>query len=905
MIYFLDASGGIVQCMPESVYQGAAEGNKLFLVSPHAASAEVSAAFRLPDGTVTPRFRLEYAGALNGYSAANGQAVCGWSLALPASVTAQYGTVRVQFFFMAAGQGQEASAAAQFTVERGVPSELPAAPDADAYEDIVSALAALRADLINGYYPARAAVAWNDGHIYGANELVFYPAAGNYGALVRSKIADNAQPPFADGVLNGQYWETVVDFDSIADDYFADIQAERAAAQAAKTAAEAAKSAAETAEGSARASETAAQGYASAASDSAGQAQAAAEQAAGSAAAAGRSAGSAAASEAQAGLSASSAAASALAAQGYMEQAKNYAQREYILCSSFGELPDIGDSAFIYLVPSSSGGTGDDRYSEYLWIAEDGKYEYIGSVNDVDLSGYAQVTGSYPEMTVGNAANAAAAGKAAQDGDGNVISATYAKQNGTYPDMTAGNAGAARSLARTCIALVGNATEKVGWWKIGEVTAEKLVAATGYGGDYSAIVLFNGGAPQGSTVNVAVSGLIELDGRVESGAFISTNNQVKILCGNITEEDVGAVWTEDKLELYCNLRTSYSKQTFTLLSEFCADTMIDQFTFAPTFASAGAPSGLIKAVNVNRAAGAETAKCLESYRFGGISDEFADSYIELCNIPFVASGNASAVFLLNGYRYDELQRTALVEIDVRSSAEAWTYKQVKMLAGNMHYDRLRIYEDEDKTVRVFLHVEKEEFTMTPLSVMRAATVTVNYTRTNAALPSGAATGGNYNFAGYDAEGNEISATYVKKNDLEEGLQRLYPVGSIYFSVTDTNPETLFGFGTWQEWGSGRVPVGVAPQHTEFDTVEKTGGEKTHALSVNEMPPHTHALNYRPAAASSGEQVLLFDEGAVVRKQNALGTAESFSGMTTSYAGLGVVHNILQPYITCYMWKRTA
>ena len=89
MIYFLSASGGIAHCIPESVYQGSAEGNTLYLVSPHAASAEVSAAFRLPDGTITPRCRLEYAGILEGYAAENGTPVCGWRLALPASVTAQ------------------------------------------------------------------------------------------------------------------------------------------------------------------------------------------------------------------------------------------------------------------------------------------------------------------------------------------------------------------------------------------------------------------------------------------------------------------------------------------------------------------------------------------------------------------------------------------------------------------------------------------------------------------------------------------------------------------------------------------------------------------------------------------------------------------------------------------------
>jgi len=65
---------------------------------------------------------------------------------------------------------------------------------------------------------------------------------------------------------------------------------------------------------------------------------------------------------------------------------------------------------------------------------------------------------------------------------------------------------------------------------------------------------------------------------------------------------------------------------------------------------------------------------------------------------------------------------------------------------------------------------------------------------------------------------------------------LYPVGVIYMSVNATSPATLFG-GTWTAWGTGRVPVGVDTADTDFNTVEKVGGEKTHLLTAAEMP-HT-------------------------------------------------------------------
>lgn len=79
---------------------------------------------------------------------------------------------------------------------------------------------------------------------------------------------------------------------------------------------------------------------------------------------------------------------------------------------------------------------------------------------------------------------------------------------------------------------------------------------------------------------------------------------------------------------------------------------------------------------------------------------------------------------------------------------------------------------------------------------------------------------------------------------------LYPVGHLYFSVNETSPETLFG-GTWVSWGMGKVPVGVDLTQTEFNSVEKTGGEKTHLLTGaesglkghnHEQNPHNHEQN---------------------------------------------------------------
>ena len=120
---------------------------------------------------------------------------------------------------------------------------------------------------------------------------------------------------------------------------------------------------------------------------------------------------------------------------------------------------------------------------------------------------------------------------------------------------------------------------------------------------------------------------------------------------------------------------------------------------------------------------------------------------------------------------------------------------------------------------------------------------------------------------------------------------VYPVGSIYFNAAvATNPATLLGFGTWAAYGGGRVMVGVHSSGT-FDGLNETGGFETHALSIAELAAHTHTITPAPtgtggATGSSGERI----------------TAGTH---TTSSTGSGAAHNNLQPYITVYMWKRTA
>ncbi len=149
-------------------------------------------------------------------------------------------------------------------------------------------------------------------------------------------------------------------------------------------------------------------------------------------------------------------------------------------------------------------------------------------------------------------------------------------------------------------------------------------------------------------------------------------------------------------------------------------------------------------------------------------------------------------------------------------------------------------------------------------------------------------------------------------------QALHPVGSIYINATNaTNPSSLLGFGTWVSFGAGRVPVGFDGADPLFDTAEETGGSKD-AVVVS----HTHTFSGTTAAAGSHSHTVSANStvngagdigGGGNLAAGYMGTlttstapdhTHGFSGTTAATGSSGTNAN-LQPYVTVYMWKRTA
>jgi len=147
--------------------------------------------------------------------------------------------------------------------------------------------------------------------------------------------------------------------------------------------------------------------------------------------------------------------------------------------------------------------------------------------------------------------------------------------------------------------------------------------------------------------------------------------------------------------------------------------------------------------------------------------------------------------------------------------------------------------------------------------------------------------------------------------VQAALQLLYPVGTIYTnSSVSTNPATLLGFGTWTAFAAGRVMVGFNSSNALFDTAEETGGSAdsvvvshTHTATSTDSG-HAHTFPYQNSSTPGGGSAINTVAGG---NSGSTSTASGNASITTTIASAGVsaTNTNYQPYITVYIWKRTA
>lgn len=170
--------------------------------------------------------------------------------------------------------------------------------------------------------------------------------------------------------------------------------------------------------------------------------------------------------------------------------------------------------------------------------------------------------------------------------------------------------------------------------------------------------------------------------------------------------------------------------------------------------------------------------------------------------------------------------------------------------------------------------------------------------------------------------------------ISSAKQALMPVGTIVVLGVSTNPNTLYGFGTWTAI-AGKVLVGLDSGQTEFDTLDETGGHKklqahTHTRGTMEIESGTPGIRTGWSDNSGGGSMMYSQSSGALYTSRPAGDAYWWAGYTssgaagtntqyhtrinfkasnnwtgaTSSTGDGNAEN-LQPYIVKYMWQRTA
>ena len=137
------------------------------------------------------------------------------------------------------------------------------------------------------------------------------------------------------------------------------------------------------------------------------------------------------------------------------------------------------------------------------------------------------------------------------------------------------------------------------------------------------------------------------------------------------------------------------------------------------------------------------------------------------------------------------------------------------------------------------------------------------------------------------------------------LNLIYPVGSIYMSVSSTSPATFLG-GTWVQikdtflLASGTTYAAGA-----------TGGEATHTLTKNELPAHYHDVvdNSNTAHVYTSAKGVVTSGGTwaarLTSNYGAVDISNETYRLSTTSTGGNQPHNNMPPYLAVYVWKRTA
>lgn len=154
---------------------------------------------------------------------------------------------------------------------------------------------------------------------------------------------------------------------------------------------------------------------------------------------------------------------------------------------------------------------------------------------------------------------------------------------------------------------------------------------------------------------------------------------------------------------------------------------------------------------------------------------------------------------------------------------------------------------------------------------------------------------------------------------------VYPVGSVYLSVdSNFSPSTTFG-GTWVEFGSGRMLIGLDTSNSAMNVVEETGGSTSHdhgydfpltGFTGTQQSGHLYEPHYDSSVgdySSNYDGRLIAGSGKNEASENLESIVHAGGGSThagvTNTRALSTNNSSgasdYPPFIVVKMWKRTA
>lgn len=122
------------------------------------------------------------------------------------------------------------------------------------------------------------------------------------------------------------------------------------------------------------------------------------------------------------------------------------------------------------------------------------------------------------------------------------------------------------------------------------------------------------------------------------------------------------------------------------------------------------------------------------------------------------------------------------------------------------------------------------------------------------------------------------------------LDIIYPVGSIYITMSSTSPANIIG-GSWNQ---------IQDKFLYATDNIKTGGENTHQLTVEELPSHNHTYTTEwPTALSDISSNWQMANGNLGWFLNWKKDAAS------NYTGANKPHNNMPAYQGCFIYQRVS